>query len=166
MNEKLFTLGTTAVFLVSIFISTSAHAAGNIEIRDIMHIEKVEVNSKGEKKIVLVEGQKAKVLPGEVTVSTIYYKNTGNEVVTKVALQGKVPDNTVYVNGSAKGSNSDITFSIDGGKSFSKPSKLKVVGPDGKEKKAKPEDYTHIRWVIDRSESGKEGHVLFRAKIE
>lgn len=163
MNKKLF---TAIVFMVCNVLSVSAYGANNIELRDIMHVEKKKINSKGEVEVVLVEAREATVTPGETIQSTIYFKNSGSKVAEDVVIKNRVPTGTVYIGGSAKGSGSVITFSVDGGKSFNKPSKLKIIGPDGKSRKAEPKDYTHIKWVVSKVLAGKEGHVLFRAKIE
>lgn len=169
MNKKPFIAKifmTLIVFMLSSFLSSPARAEDNITIRDIMHVEKKKINDKGEVETVLTPARETTVTPGETIQSTIYYKNSGSEVAEDVVIQNRVPDSTIYISGSAKGSGSVITFSVDGGKSFNKPSKLKIRGPDGKKRKAEPKDYTHIKWVVSRAEPGKEGHVLFRAKIE
>ncbi len=166
MNKKLFIVSTIMFFVAGSFISSPARAENNITISDIMHVEKKKVNDKGEIETVLAPARETTVTPGEIIQSTIYYKNSGSQAAEGVVIQNRVPDSTIYIGGSAKGAGSVITFSVDGGKSFNKPSKLNIRGPDGKKRKAVPEDYTHIKWVVTKVEPGKEGHVLFRAKIE
>jgi len=157
----------TSVFAVALMVLPSTPmAAENVELYDIIHVEKVKKNDKGEEETVLEEAKNAKVVPGNTIRSTIYYKNSGDTEASDVALRSRVPENTVYIEGSAEGQGSNVTFSVDGGKSFNKPSELFVKGTDGKKKKAQASDYTHIMWVVSEIKPGKEGHVLFRAKIE
>lgn len=163
MNKKLL---IAISFVASSFIYSPASAEGDIKISDIMHVEKKKINDKGEVETVLVEAKETTVTPGEIIQSTIYYKNSGSEESENVVIQNRVPEGTIYISESAKGSDSTITFSADGGKSFNKPSKLNIRGPDGKKRKATAKDYTHIKWVVSKVAAGKEGHVLFRAKIE
>ena len=63
-----------------------------------------------------------------------------------------------------------ITFSIDDGKTFKKPSLLtyEVKNQNGAMEKrtASPEEYTHIRWVIDKIDAGAKGTVGFQVKIK
>jgi uncharacterized repeat protein (TIGR01451 family) len=101
---------------------------------------------------------------------TLNYINSGNEPATNVVLDDPVPMGTAYLPGSAFGTGADITFSIDGGKSFKKPSLLvyEVKGKNGAVEKrtASPEEYTNIRWLIDRIEAGAKGSVGFQVKIQ
>ncbi len=68
---------------------------------------------------------------------------------------------------SATGDGTEITYSIDGGKTYDLPENLKKVGVDGKEYRAAPSDYTHIQWrfVKQVPQEGK-GNVEFRAQLK
>jgi hypothetical protein len=87
-----------------------------------------------------------------------------------VVVDNPIPKETTYVVGSANGAGSDITFSINNGKDFKKPTLLtyEVKGPDGKsiKKKASPEQYTNVRWVISTVPPGKGGEVSFKARVK
>jgi uncharacterized repeat protein (TIGR01451 family) len=111
-----------------------------------------------------------KINSGDVMIYTINYVNTGNEAATNAVLDDPIPNGTVYINGSAFGDNADITFSIDGGKTFKKPSLLtyEIKLPNGKmEKKvASPEEYTSIRWTIKTISAGGKGQVGFKVKVK
>jgi hypothetical protein len=73
----------------------------------------------------------------------------------------------IYTGNSAEGKGTEIVFSIDGGKKYDKPSKLKVRSMDGKERVAAPADYTHIRWSFKADlKQGEKGSVSFRAKLK
>lgn len=110
------------------------------------------------------------IKPGDVIIYTISYINSGDSAATNAVLDDPIPQGTVYIPGTAYGSGTDITFSIDGGKTFKKPSVLtyEVKQPGGKvEKKvASPELYTHIRWMINTIPADGKGKVGFQVKVK
>jgi uncharacterized repeat protein (TIGR01451 family) len=138
----------------------------------------VSVSITAEKEVKVVkDGQKitkkvaaTRIDPGDVIFYTLNYINSGNEAATNVVLDDPIPMGTVYLPGSAFGSGADITFSIDGGKSFKKPSLLiyevKVQNGAVEKRTASPEEYTNIRWLINRIEAGAKGNVGFQVKIK
>lgn len=107
---------------------------------------------------------------GDEVIYTISYVNSGTEAATSAVLDDPIPKGTVYVNGSAFGVEADVTFSIDGGKSFKKPSLLtyEITIPGGKAEKkvASPEQYTNIRWTILKVPAGGKGQVGFKVKVK
>lgn len=111
-----------------------------------------------------------KISSGDVVVYTINYVNTGDEPATNANMDDPIPKGTVYIPGSAIGDNADITFSIDGGKTFKKPSLLtyEIKLPNGKmEKKvASPEKYTDIRWTIKMIPARGSGNVSFKVLVK
>jgi len=111
-----------------------------------------------------------KIDAGDVIFYTLNFINSGNETATSVVLDDPVPMGTVYLPGSAFGTGAEISFSIDGGKSFKKPSLLiyEVRNPNGTVEKrtATPEEYTNIRWLINRIEAGAKGTVGFQVRIK
>jgi len=138
----------------------------------------VSVSITAEKEVTVVKsGQKStkkvaanKIDVGDVVFYTVNYLNSGDEAATGAVLDDPIPQGTVYLPGSAFGAGAEITFSIDGGKSFKKPSLLiyEVKNPNGSVEKrtASPEEYTHIRWVISRIDAGARGTVGFQVKIK
>jgi len=111
-----------------------------------------------------------KVESGDVITYVISYVNTGDEDATDANVDDPIPNGTVYVLGSAFGDNADITFSIDGGKTFKKPSLLtyEIKLPNGKTEKkiASPEQYTHVRWTINKISAHGSGQVGFKVKVK
>jgi uncharacterized repeat protein (TIGR01451 family) len=138
----------------------------------------VSVSITAEKEVTVVKsGQKVikkvaatRIDPGDVIFYNMNYINSGDEAATAVVLDDPIPLGTVYLPGSAFGAGAEITFSIDGGKSFKKASLLmyEVKNPNGNMEKrtASPEEYTHIRWVIDKIGAGAKGSVGFQVKIK
>lgn len=138
----------------------------------------ISVSITAEKEVTVVKGglkstkkvAATTINPGDVIFYTLNYINSGNEAATSVVLDDPVPMGTVYIPGSAFGEGAEITFSIDGGKNFKKPSLLvyEVKGTNGNVEKrtASPEEYTNIRWVMNRIEAGAKGKVGFQVRIK
>ena len=138
----------------------------------------VTVNMSAEKEVVeVVAGKSVKKLvpaksadPGEKLIFTLQYKNQGNEKATNVKVDNPIPKDTVFIVGSGIGKNSKMLFSIDGGKTYKKPSLLtyEETLPGGKKikKQASPEQYTHVRWIIDEILPGSEGKVGFQVRVK
>lgn len=138
---------------------------------------KVSISIKSEKEVVVTEqGKKIKkkiaakdIIPGEEIIYTLSYSNTGNEAATSVAISDPIPAGTAFIPGSASDAG-DLTFSIDKGKSFKKPTLLTYELKSGEGKKerrvASPEEYTDIRWIIPSIPAGGKGSVSFRVKVK
>jgi uncharacterized repeat protein (TIGR01451 family) len=107
---------------------------------------------------------------GDTLIFTVTYKNTGNEAATNAVINNPVSAGMSYIDNSVTGSNADISFSIDGGKSFKKASYLtyEVKLPNGSSEKhtARPEEYTDIRWIINSVPPGGSGKLSYKAKVK
>ncbi|HOZ02056.1 MAG TPA: hypothetical protein PLG20_09575, partial [Candidatus Syntrophosphaera sp.] len=70
---------------------------------------------------------------GDVLVYAITYTNEGKAPLKDISVVDPVPKGTVYIIGSADGKDTEIGFSIDGGRVFQKPP-IKYIEekPDGK----------------------------------
>ena len=111
-----------------------------------------------------------KASPGDKIVYTITYRNAGTTIANDVLINDSIPAGTIYLLNSAEGKDAEITFSIDGGRTYSKPPiKYMVKNPDGtrKEGEAPAEVYTHIKWVIGKAVSpGASGQVSFKVGVK
>ena len=114
-----------------------------------------------------VEGQPAtKVVPGTEVIYTITVSNLGDEPADSVVVTDPIPENTTYVDRSAFGAGTKITFSVDGGKSYDLAGKLKVKDAAGNLRAATASDYTHIRWVLNFTLKPKDvAPVWFKARL-
>ncbi len=109
----------------------------------------------------------ARVLPGAEVLFTVTYTNIGDEPVENVTITNPVPDHMVYVDDSANGDNTSITFSVDGGASFGAPQNLLVSDALGTQRPATAKDYSHVRWVVDSDiAAGASGTVQFAAVVK
>ncbi|MCK5236754.1 MAG: DUF11 domain-containing protein [Deltaproteobacteria bacterium] len=164
MRKILFMLITAML----IFAPAAWAADDNpIKLINKAEVEVTVVNKKGKKEVKLIDAALAEVTPGDVVLYTILFENTGSDDLEDIVIHDPIPENTVYIGGTAKGENTDVTFSIDGGKSYDVPEKLIITESDGKKRVAKPSEYSNIRWKVNaKLSSGFKGSVSFRVKLE
>ncbi len=157
------------VLSMLLLFSFPAKAAdkGAIELKSVAEVEITVKNEKGEDEVKRVEASKANVTPGETVIFTTVYSNSGKEPASDIVINNPMPEHMLYIAGTAEGSGTKIEFSVDKGKNFGAPDKLKIKEADGKERPAGPADYTHIRWTLLKplAPEGK-GSVSFRAKVK
>lgn len=159
------TLAALAVALLP-FVSTAALAKPQLQMSVVAEKE-VQVTEGGKQVTKRVKTDKS--APGETLIFTLNYKNTGDEKAVDVKLDNPLPAGTRYIADSASGANAQVSFSVDGGKSFAKADQLsveKVVGGKKDKVRAQPGDYTTIRWIISEVQPGQGGQVSFRAQVQ
>ena len=108
--------------------------------------------------------------PGDMLKYTITYTNTSSTEARDAVIVDSVPFRSEYVNSSAAGKNTEISFSLDG-KEFRPPALLtyKATAPGTPEQEfmATPEMYTHIRWQITKPvPTGATGKVSFKVILK
>ena len=160
-------LVSLTIVLAALLLPLTAFAKPLVSVS--MKAEKeTTVISKGEKVTKRVAA--TNINPGDVIFCTLNFVNSGDDVATSAVLDDPIPKGTVYLPGSAFGKDADITFSIDGGNTFKKPSLLtyEVKLPNGKTEKrsASPEEYTHIRWTVSVIPAGGSGQVGFQVRMK
>jgi len=149
--------------LPALMIANTAHAA-NVKLTSVVEKEVVSTTADGVDVTEIVPA--ATVIPGEEVIYTTYYNNKSNQVADKIVITNPVPENTRYKPNSAVGADTEITYSIDGGKSFAAPEALMVTAKNGEQRVARPSEYTHIRWAYEPVlPPGKKGNVQFRVVL-
>jgi len=110
------------------------------------------------------------VEPGTVVFYTVFFRNDGNEKATNAVIENQIPKDTSYVAGSAQGKDAEITFSIDGGKSYNKPNLIFYEFRDQQGKTVKrvasSDKYTNIHWLIPVIEAGAQGTVSYKVIVK
>ncbi|MGP8166019.1 MAG: hypothetical protein ACLQAR_10885 [Steroidobacteraceae bacterium] len=108
-----------------------------------------------------------RVVPGDEIFYTLEIRNTGSATVPAPSVVYPVPEHTRYVADSAIGPGAEVSFSIDGGRSFDEPEKLELAGSAGAPRPATAADYTHIRWQFKHGLKGKSvAFARFRAVVK
>jgi uncharacterized repeat protein (TIGR01451 family) len=143
---------------------TAAAQQHPILLKSIAESEITVKNAQGEpvkKRVPL-----SKALPGAEVIYTTTFTNQGSKAAGDIVVNDPIPKDTTYVGGSAYGDKTTITFSVDGGKSYAAPEKLIVTTADGHERPARPNEYTHIRWVYQgQLPPGSTGSAGFRVVV-
>ena len=157
----------TLIYISILFVlaAFSNQVLAQIEVKTVAETEVTEVDKQG--KEIVKRTAATNVVPGTEVIYTITAKNTGNEPADNIVVTNPVPKETVYVDGSAFGAGTRITFSVDGGKSYDKAQNLKVKDKAGKPRAAKAEDYTHVRWTLQFNlQPGQEAPVWYRVRVK
>lgn len=164
--KRFFLASLTALFITALLHSPAcSQDKGHIMLTNRAEIEKTVINDKGEKEILRVPAVKG--LPGDKIIYTIEYENVSDKEAENIVIIDAVPEHMLYQDGSATGAGMEITFSVDRGKTYDIPENLKVIGEDGKERKADASEYTAIRWVLkSKLLPSQKGAVSFTAEIE
>lgn len=99
-----------------------------------------------------LKGQ-VQVQPGDVIRYTLSSENAGEQPAEKLVVTQPVPRQMVYRADSAKANGAKLTYSIDGGVTFSAQPMIEVKLPDGtvEQQPAPAARYTHIRWDYGES---------------
>jgi uncharacterized repeat protein (TIGR01451 family) len=135
---------------------------GCIELKSTAQIEQEVVDAKGAKSKQLVEA--SKVVPGVEVIWTITASNVCKQPSDAVTINNAVPEHMTYVANTASGPGADIAYSVDG-KTFAKSSDLTVLD-GGAARKARADEYKHIRWVFkDSLQPGASTIASFRAVL-
>jgi uncharacterized repeat protein (TIGR01451 family) len=150
--------------LILTLMAVSAVAQGHLDVQTTVQKEETFVNEAGESDKRLVTADI--VVPGDRVFYTITFTNTSDESADSVVVTNPIAEGLVYVNGSAFGPGTDITFSVDDGVIFAAADDLTVT-ENGESRPAEAKDFTHIRWVM-RSDlaAGAQGTARFAAILE
>lgn len=155
-----------AAVITVMLLPAMAMAAANIAV-SITAEKEVTVTENGKKVVKAVPAKQ--FTPGDIIIYTVTYTNKGNETATKAVIDDPVPHGTYYVTSSATGEGADITFSIDKGKTYKKPTLLiyeVTVNGKKEQKTASPDLYTNIRWTVDSIPAGASGKVGFKVRVK
>lgn len=144
---------------------SGAQALAHIEVSTSAEIEVLEVNAQGEQ--IVKRTPATSVVPGTEVIYTITARNTGDVPADHVVVTNRVPEQTVYVDGSAAGPDAVVTFSVDGGKSYAAAEQLTVRDAAGEPRAATAADFTHVRWTFRTSlDPVQEVPVWYRARVK
>jgi len=107
------------------------------------------------------------VVPGDEVIYTLEIRNSGATPVLAPSVRFAIPNHMRYLADSAAGPGADVSFSVDGGRSFDLPENLLVAGPAGQWRAATAADYTHIRWQLkQRLNVNSVAFTRFRAVVK
>ena len=135
-----------------------------IAIKAIAQVE-VRIIEQGRETSKLVPADR--VVPGDRVFYTLEVRNTGAAPVAAPTVIYPVPAHMQYVADSAVGPATEVSFSVDAGRSFESAENLKIRTPEGSLRAAVAADYTHIRWQLKKKMQGNAvALVRFRALVK
>ncbi len=145
-------------------LTPGQEASGPLAIRAIAEVESRSMEA-GQAVVKLIPADR--VVPGDRVIYTIEARNTGASVLDAPVITQAVPEHMRYVADSAVGPGADVTYSVDGGRSFDRADTLKVAGIGGQMRPAVAADYTHIRWQLKNGlKANSVAFVRFRALVK
>ena len=147
-------------------VASAAPAAarpGCIQLTAIAEVEKQIVDENGQKVTRLVPA--AGVIPGNQVIYTVKAANVCEVPAANVLIDNPIPEHTAYVADSAIGAGAAISYSLDG-KRFAQPDALTVRDANDKDRPARADEYTQIRWVFHNPiGAGQVAIARFRAVV-
>jgi uncharacterized repeat protein (TIGR01451 family) len=157
--------GSGAFF--ALFLASIAAAQGVPDPISIKTIAEVESKSteRGREVVKLIPADR--VVPGDRVIYTLEVRNTGVAAVAAPTVTHPVPEHMLYVADTAVGPGAEVSYSVDGGRSFDRAENLKVPGVDGRMRPAVAADYTDIRWQLKNNlQANSTAFVRFRALVK
>lgn len=131
--------------LLLTFINTASAEEGSLEVRsEVFKIEMFK-DKAGKLKKRYIPAHNASVLPQDQLLYVNTIKNISEKGVNNIIINNPIAKQLTYIQDSARGTDSDITFSIDGGKTFLPEPQLLVTTTSGK-RAATPDEYQAIQW--------------------
>lgn len=154
------------VLALAIVAGFSTPVLAQVELKTT--VSKVVIETGDDDKPVRRLIEASSVVPGDTLQYVISFSNKGTNVVDagSIVITNPIPPDTVYLDGTAQGSGTEISFSVDSGTTFGQPGDLKVM-KDDVQMAAQAADYTTIRWAFKQAlEAGKTGDVTFSVRLK
>jgi uncharacterized repeat protein (TIGR01451 family) len=150
---------------VAVIIGRSGAAASDpINIKAIAEVEQPS-QSHGRASSKLIPADR--VVSGDVVFYTLEVRNTAPISVPRPLVTYPVPEHMTYLSDSAVGPGTEVTYSVNAGRSFDAPENLRVQEPGGQLRAAAAADYTHIRWKLKNAlKANSVAFVRFRARVK
>jgi uncharacterized repeat protein (TIGR01451 family) len=141
-----------------------AAAPEPISIKAIAEVERSSLSG-GRETSKLIPADR--LVSGDTLIYTLEVRNTAAASVRRPAVTYAIPAHVTYMPDSAVGPGTEVTYSIDAGRSFDAAENLRIQEPGGQLRAATAADYTHIRWQLKNALKGNSvAFVRFRARMK
>src|ERR1700677_3400397 len=84
-----------------------------------------------------------RVVPGDEVFYTLEIRNTGSRPLPPPTVDFAIPEHMRYIANSAVGAGAEVSYSVDGGRTFDRPENLWVAAAGAEPRGATAADYTH-----------------------
>ncbi len=136
----------------------AAHAAG-VRLQSDVYVERSDIAPSGARTMVLEAADTLK--SGDRIVYLVRYRGAGNGTIKPFFVDNRLPATVAFQAADAN----DAQVSVDGGRRWGRLNALRVKD-DSRWRSARPEDVTHIRWIVDPAKPpGASGTVSFRGIV-
>jgi uncharacterized repeat protein (TIGR01451 family) len=143
---------------------TCLAAPDPISIKAIAEVEQSS-QSQGRETSKLIPADR--VVSGDTVIYTLEVRNTASVPVRRPVVTYAIPAHMTYMPDSAVGPGTEVTYSLDAGRSFDAPENLRIQEPGGQFRAATAADYTHIRWQLKNALKGNSvAFVRFRVRMK
>jgi|SRR5271170_4281500 len=164
MYRRCFSQALGATWVLGLAALAGAQAPNSIAIKAIAEVE-LRTLEQGRETAKLVPADR--VVPGDRVFYTLEVRNTEGAMVAAPAVTYPIPQHMQYVADSAVGPGAEVSFSVDGGRSFDAAENLKIRTPEGSLRAAVAADYTDIRWQLKKNLKGHAvAFVRFRVLVK
>jgi len=156
----------TVTALAAMVLMAAMPVLANVEMTTTVQKVVIEEDAQGSSVRKLVSAEQ--VVPGDTLHYVISFTNKGTTSVDSgsIVITNPLPPDTVYLEGTAQGSGTEITYSVDAGGTFARSTELTVLR-EGERVPAQAADYTTIRWAFKPAlEAGKTGDVSFSVRLK
>jgi uncharacterized repeat protein (TIGR01451 family) len=123
-----------------------ATGSGPLRTSTVVELLDVAADGEGRERRQFVPADRVRA--GDEVYYTIRVQNPGRTPVANVVVTKQLPFGMHYVRSSAVGPAAEIEFSVDGGESFGPAADLQVHATGQPPRRARVEDYTHVRWRL------------------
>jgi uncharacterized repeat protein (TIGR01451 family) len=159
-----FVKRSTAVLLLLTAIAAAQEVVDPLGIKAIAEVESRSIEA-GREVVKLIPVDR--VVPGDRVIYTLEVRNTGATALDAPTVTHPLPEHMRYVADSAVGPGAEVSYSVDGGRTFDRAENLQVRGTDGQLRSAIAAEYTHIRWQLKNSlKANSVAFVRFRAQVK
>ena len=149
-----------ALALALVFAPLPALAANDVALTSEMFVERAVPQAGGAKKIVLEKPKS--VPPGAKLVFVLTYRNAGTTPAANFVVTNPMPAGVAF--DSADGG---AVVSTDGGLAYGPLAAARARAADGTQRPARPEDVTHVRWVLKAPiPVGGSGKLSFKGQVK
>ncbi len=165
MYRTLFDPRRGLLITAAVIIALQCLAAPDpISIKAIAEVEQ-STQSHGRETTKLIQADR--VVSGDTVIYTLEVRNTAATSVPRPVITYAVPEHMTYTPDSAVGPGTEVSYSVDAGRSFDAPENLRIQEPGGELRAATAADYTHIRWQLKNPLKGNSvAFVRFRARVK
>ena len=152
--------------LIALGFAAAAHpqaTSNSLSVRAIAEFETHNAEGRETSKLAAAD----KVVPGDRLIYTLEVRNTAPISVPRPVVTYAVPEHMTYLPDTAVGPGTEVTYSVDAGRSFDAPENLRIQEPGGQLRAAAAADYTHIRWQLKNALKGNSvAFVRFRSRVK